>query len=479
MGELEKLRKRQEEIVARLTELHEEIGDSKPTDEQQAEWDELDSESRENAERIKPLEEREARERRVAESRARWGSVQTGAIKENPFDGDVRSMDSREVISRARRVLDGEGDLREHVEHLRDEQRAKVEKVLRTRTGDLQGDQVARLLISTESEHYRSAFQKLTAGAVALLTSEEARSVEQVRSVQRAMSVGTDASGGYAVPVLIDPTIIYTGQGSSNPVRRLARVETITTSTWRGLTSAGMSWSFKAEGAEATDDSPTIGQPVVGTHRADGFIPFSIEVNMDWPSFASVMAEMLDRGYDELLAQKLVVGTGTGEPKGLITALAALGAGNVMETATAGAIAPGDVYALWARLPERHRDKSTTAFLSSVSVENAIRQLGETDPNFTVTIRENRVRELFGKEYANTDYMSAMPSGTTPGNLLALGDMKGFLIAQRAGMNVEFIPHLVGSNLRPTGQRGWFAWARVGSDIVDNTAFQLLQNKTV
>jgi hypothetical protein len=60
-----------------------------------------------------------------------------------------------------------------------------------------------------------------------------------------------------------------------------------------------------------------------------------------------------------------------------------------------------------------------------------------------------------------------------------VGDFHGFLVAQRAGMSIEFVPMLFDvTNNRPTGQRGWFAYARVGSDVIDPTAFQLLQNKT-
>jgi predicted phage gp36 major capsid-like protein len=30
----------------------------------------------------------------------------------------------------------------------------------------------------------------------------------------------------------------------------------------------------------------------------------------------------------------------------------------------------------------------------------------------------------------------------------------------------------------PTGQRAWFAWARVGADSINDLAFRMLQNKT-
>ena len=54
---------------------------------------------------------------------------------------------------------------------------------------------------------------------------------------------------------------------------------------------------------------------------ARGFIPYSIEVGMDYPSFASEMSFLLAQGYDELLVNKFTIGSGSGEPKGILTAI--------------------------------------------------------------------------------------------------------------------------------------------------------------
>jgi HK97 family phage major capsid protein len=54
------------------------------------------------------------------------------------------------------------------------------------------------------------------------------------------------------------------------------------------------------------------------------------------------------------------------------------------------------------------------------------------------------------------------------------GDFSNYVIADRIGMTVEFIPHLVGANRRPTGQRGWYAYYRVGADSVNDGAFRML-----
>jgi predicted phage gp36 major capsid-like protein len=46
-------------------------------------------------------------------------------------------------------------------------------------------------------------------------------------------------------------------------------------------------------------------------------------------------------------------------------------------------------------------------------------------------------------------------------------------------MSVEPVSHLFGiTSNRPTGQRGRFAWARVGSDSIDDASFRGLMNKT-
>jgi predicted phage gp36 major capsid-like protein len=59
--------------------------------------------------------------------------------------------------------------------------------------------------------------------------------------------------------------------------------------------------------------------------------------------------------------------------------------------------------------------------------------------------------------------------------VLMYGDWSNFVISQRIGSAVELIPHLFGTaNGRPTGQRGMYAYARYGSDSVNDPAFRML-----
>lgn len=469
--DLEAARQRVGQIHDEMEVIDREAGGEDLDEAAQRSWDELEAELRFREGEVRALE----RSERLRASRDRWSSTQFTPAND-PFADDPRTLSGRAVYDRSMAVVDSSMGGR----HLRDDQKTQVQKVLRTQTGDTNGELVGRLLLATENPNYRSAFQKIAASQTPIFTPEESRAIEQVQLIKRAMSIGVDASGGFAVPVLIDPTIILTSQGSENDILRLARVETITNDTWRGLSSAGVSWSFKAEAAPAADNSPTIAQPEVPTHRADGFIPFSIEIGMDWPGFAEQMSGLLAEGYDELLADKLTTGSsGAGEPNGLVTALDALTNPANIELGTAGVISAPDIYGLWNQLPQKYRRRSTTAWLSSTDVQNTIRQLGTTDPNFTVDITQEAIPRLFGREYPMNDFMADDPAGTGTQPLLVVGDFKGYLVAQRAGMTVEFIPQLFDvTNNRPTGQRGWFAWARVGAGVVNPQAFRLLVNRS-
>jgi len=58
--------------------------------------------------------------------------------------------------------------------------------------------------------------------------------------------------------------------------------------------------------------------------------------------------------------------------------------------------------------------------------------------------------------------------------VLLFGDFSNFVVADRLGATMRFIPDTFGANGRPTGQSGWLAYWRVGSDAVNDSAFRVL-----
>ena len=488
--DLEQVRTRIGEIEDELRAIHEEVGDEQLDDDKQARWDELSTEreTRLGEQEKLETEQRKLEERRntvkrfaAKEANRVSGDGATGApqapevmVRVDPFDvPDVRSLMPREARDRALKVL----DMDERTMHMEDRQRVHMEKLLRKRTSNCDGSIIAKRMLLTENEAYQRAFLKMVTETPPVLELDETRALRAFNEY-RAMSIGTDTAGGFGVPVLIDPTIILTAQGSPNDILALARVEVITNDEWKGVTSAGATWSYDAEAAEVSDDSPVLAQPNVPVHKAQGFIPYSIEVGMDYPDFAGEMSTLLSEGYSELVAEKLTTGTGTNQPTGIVTALAANTNVQVAPT-TDGAFGAVDLYALWGALPIKYRNRGDrVAWMSSTDVQNEARNFGTTaGSNFTVDLTEEAIPRLMNRRWFLNDFMASFTGTTGAANILVLGDWQNYLVAQRAGMQVELVPHLLHtSNNRPSGQRGWYSWARNGADSINDLGFRLLAN---
>lgn len=438
--------------------------------EEEARWEDLTTERDAIFPEYKKLEERAARvsEIRTNTYRSIHDLPEAKSEKDKYFGVDVRTQDWRWARDGALRILED----RDNQASLSRNQMDLLDRQVR----DASYSDIARRIIVTENEHYRSAFGKLMAGRQAM-TQEE--NVALLRYDEyRAQVENTQASGGYAVPVLIDPTIILTDQETDNPFLALASVKDVNTNLWTGVSSAGLSWSFDTESTVVSDDSLTsMAQPSVRIHMARGFIPYSIEVEQDWAGFQGEMGKILAAGYDELLVSKFSTGSGTNEPYGVITALDAT-AGSEVTSTTDGAFGFEDVYKVWKNLPQKYRRNAS--WMMSVDINNKIRQFGASNVYHaaTVALPAGAAEILFGRPVYENPYFPDFDSTTGAVNRLVIGDFSNYVIARRAGMNVELAPLLVDVTYnRPTGQRGWFAWARIGGNVVNTAGFRLLQNQ--
>jgi HK97 family phage major capsid protein len=382
--------------------------------------------------------------------------------------GDTRRITNSEARDRALRVLDSDA-----AGELSAAQKDQVEKLVRR-------DHItARRLLVTETEDYRTAWMKMVTDARPVLTEEENRAVQAWYEF-RALGDWTTTAGGFGIPVFIDPSIILTAQESGNPFLSIAKQVTVNTNQWKGVSSAGVTWAFQTEAAAATDNSPVLAQPTVLVHMARGLIPYSIEIGQDYPSFASEMSTLLAQGYDELLVQKFTNGSGTGEPKGILTAISAT-AGDRVKVTTGGSIGAPDPYAVWKALPQKFRRNAS--WVMSIGVNNAIRQIGAANVfhGYTVNLPEAWADQLFNRPVYESAYMPDTTSWTTTAEGQAIvGDFSNFVIARNGGMSVELVPQLFQQVVAgtgpavPTGQRAWFAYARIGSDVANAGAFRLL-----
>jgi len=418
-------------------------------------------EAKERADRIA-----EAHASARAENRDTYGSTVQVMKKVDPYETDMRHLDPGQQQDAARAIL----DLPE-ARHLDAASREKADNLI----GHL-GARVARHVVATSRPQYRSAFRKYINGREGLLTNEERMAVANVDEARTLLGLA-DATGGYAVPALLDPSIIYTGAGTSNPMRQVARIVTGIDDTWRGVTSAGVTASWDSEYIQVSEDAPVLGQATVVSHKAAAFVPFSVEIEGDWTGLASEMSMLFQEAKDSLETTAMATGDGvTDQPYGILTDLFAASATVGVLPTTDGSFGAVDVRNIFGSLGPRYR--SQASFMSSIDAMNEVRGFDTTGglSNQTVDLTAPYNFAVLGRPYYENSGFPAFTGTTGAANILVVGDFRNFVIFDRVGSRVEFIPHLMGANNRPNGSRGLYFWWRVGSKTVNTNAFRMLLN---
>lgn len=333
----------------------------------------------------------------------------------------------------------------------------------------------ARRILVTGSPEYRTAFGKLMEQNEFAMSDGERRAVAEMRAASL-----TDASGGYAVPFTLDPTIIDTGAGSVNPFRSISTVRTTVTDSWNGVTSAGVTASWDGEAAQVSDDAPTLAPAPIPVHKAQMFVPFSIEIGMDWASMESDIRSMFNVAKDDLEATAHATGAGADQPTGVVTALAAsAGGASLVLPTTAEAFAVADLYKVEEALAAKYRSRAS--WTANKPIYNKVRQFGTADSHaLWERLGGGQPSQLLGYSSYESSAMDGDwdPAVTAANYVLILGDFAYYYIVDRVGLVVDLVPHLFGANQRPTGQRGLYAYWRTGADVVNDDAFRMLNIAT-
>lgn len=331
---------------------------------------------------------------------------------------------------------------------------------------------VAEHILRFGNPDYVDAFYSYLEGGKTNLSEDESR------AYRAALNEGTTTQGGFIVPPFLDPSIILTNNGITNPMRSISTVKTIGTQTWKGVTSAGVTAEWTAEAAEVADASPTVAQPTITPIRADAYVQASREMLED-TDIATEIAMLFADAKDRLEGAGFVVGTGSTQPNGVVTAVAGTTASRVAGSSGAAGAADfvlADVYALKNALPPRYRPGAS--WLGEQTVLNKIRRFGEgvtANAAFWTDLNADIPPLLLGKPvYEASSMDNTIVSGSND-DVLLFGDFSKYYIVDRIGMEVLFNDLVLGSNRRPTGEVAWVCFWRTGGDCVDTNGFRLLR----
>lgn len=462
------------EITDRLQAIGDEHRDIDLPDEAQAEWDELETELADNERQRTAITERTEKLRKMAADRPELrehGSDRGPSFVKHRSDSEIFDLNELRAMSYgAEDFLERVSDHARHAVDTatygatyREGAQERVTQLLDEVDSDSR-DLAKRILLTGSRDYVRGFAKVLKHGNDAFCSQEERQ------MLLRAQTLVPDAGGGYSVPFQLDPSVILTNAGVVNPIRNLARIVTITGKQWQGVTTTGTSVTRGAEGATAPDSSFTLAQPTVMTNRVQGFVPFSIEIELSWSALASEITRLLvdAKSVEE---NSFITGDGTGvNPGGVI---ATLPGGQNVTTGSVGTFVYSDVYKLHTALPPRWEQGAS--FLAHKGILNLIRQFDTAGgAQFWGSI-------AYGNPNTILDYKveraSAMDSTVATGKKIILyGNFEQFLIVDRLGMTIELVPHVfdAANANRPTGQRGVYAVWMNNSKILVPSAFNLL-----
>jgi HK97 family phage major capsid protein len=462
---LEQLRALLASTEARMHEMHT-AAEARSLDEtEQAEWDGLVVTLEDTRSKISVMEARNS----VADSLTRPGGAEHGDGARYTPPNVNRDRDPMEIMEdrtatpkqladAATRALEDKVDA-DNMGHVR--------SLLKRHSSDRDW---ARSVLVRSTDEYASAWAKVFTHREFALTPEE-------RTV---LGVTTNANGKFLLPIHLDPTIILTSALSTNEIRKIARVVTLTDGqpAWNGITSAGVTASWDGEIVEVSDDSPSFGQPSIPTIRAQAFVQASISASEDIANLAGDLLMMFADAKDRLEGAAHATGAGTTEPKGVFTAVAAVTASRVVSTTAAG-IGLVDIHAVYAGVPARYRNGSS--WVANPVYSLAIKALGTAiSASYSGDLREGTAGMILGHPLIESDDAPSAQTTTALDQEVLVGDFSQFVIVDRpGGMSVEYIPHLFNTTTNlPDGRRGWYATWRNGSDVTNVNAFRLLVDKT-
>jgi HK97 family phage major capsid protein len=324
-----------------------------------------------------------------------------------------------------------------------------------------------RSLVVRSSDAYATAFSKMISGNTAFLTEEERASI----------AVGTSTQGGLLVPTFLDPTVMLTNSGTSNAIRGLARVVTLTSgNVWNGVSSAGVTSSWDGEIVEVSDDSPTFAAVSVPVYKAQAFVQASVEAFDDIVGLQADVLRMFADARDRLEGAAHATGSGSSQPTGIFTAIT--GANQITST-TAATIGLVDLHTTYYNLPVRFRPQAT--WLMNPRYALAIKELGSAvSASFSGDLRDGTAGTLLGKPVVESDDAPSTQTTTAKDSEIIFGSFENYLIVDKpGGVSIELVPHLFNtSNNLPDGRRGWLMHWRTGANATVPGAFRQLVDKT-
>ena len=249
------------------------------------------------------------------------------------------------------------------------------------------------------------------------------------REAERRGVVDT-VSGGILIPLYVEEEVV-TDIGDLVMMRQLATVKQIPGNTNVPVITGVSKFRPVPENAQYPEIDVEFGGPMLRPLKIGGIATISYEIMVLTPhDVEAEVSDALAEGRADNEEEMLLVGTGVGEPTGVVTAAEA------RVTAAQSALAAQDIIDLYYSIPLRYRNKGV--WLMNPKTAAMLRGLEDSagNPIWEPEGLKNDVERLLGKPVYTSDYVPEIG----PGNKSVIfGDLSEYIIGDRDGLWMQIL----------------------------------------
>lgn len=293
-----------------------------------------------------------------------------------------------------------------------------------------------------------------------LLTNDYA----EARELRANLNITTDNQGGYTVPKTLQARVLEMLK-AHNVMRQIASVMQTDSTQLIPVEASKAQFAWMDEAAAFSEADLTFNQISIGAYKLGGMIKITDELLSDSAiDISSYITRKMVEAINDAEETAFISGTGTKQPKGVVTA-ATVG----VTTAAANAITADEMIDLFYSIEAGYRPNA--AWLISDSFEKELRKLKAGDdylwqPSFEL----GKPATVLGKPVYTSSAMPVFAKGALP---CAFGDFSRYQIADRGAISVMRLNELFAGN----GLVGFRVFKRVDGQLLDANAVKTLKIK--
>ncbi|HSH86882.1 MAG TPA: phage major capsid protein [Methylophilus sp.] len=303
-------------------------------------------------------------------------------------------------------------------------------------------------------------------------------SVEDMQLIQNTMSTTTGSEGGYTVPSEIASTVIETLKDFGAMRRNATK---LVTSDGRPLSYPTSDGTAEEGEIVAENTSATDADIVFGTVGLNCFkfgskvitIPIELLQDTNVDVLSLINTRVRDR-IGRIQNRLFTVGTGTGQPNGIVTASTVGKTGTTGQTVT---VTYDDLVDLVDSIDiAYHEAGSALKFMLSQTSRRVARKIKDTagrpiwTPSYDLGMSARTPDLLLGYEL---EINNNMPAPGANNKSIGFGDISKYII--RDAMDISLFKFEDSAFIKK-GQIGFLAWARSGGNMPDANAFKVYQH---